>query len=71
MDGDKKIDWKFKPDADPVATDDFWYDVTDGGYIHIVTLLSDGDQVNKFNDAIDTLLSFKSAALKARLLELM
>ena len=70
-DGTLKPWWKFKEDAKPVVTDDFWYDVTEGGYINIVTLLNDGGQIKKFNDAITTLQGFVKAADEAGLLDLL
>lgn len=68
---DHKVNWKFKPDADPVVTGDFFYDITDGGYINANTLLNDGAQIKKVIDAIDTLISFRKALTKAGLLESM
>ena len=65
----KKIDWDFKPGVDIIVTDDFFYDITDGGYIEADALLNDQEQINKVNDVVNTLMSFKEALIEADLLD--
>jgi len=63
------IDWIFKDDAQPIETTDFWYDLTDGGYIKPDKLLEDEVQVAKLNEAIDIVESFRKAMEENELLE--
>lgn len=56
----KVIDWKFKEDI-KVYTDDFWYDLTLGGYLVPEKILTDKEQINKLIDAIRTIESFEKA----------
>ena len=42
--------WIFKECAE-VSTDDFWYDLTDGGYIKPADILADEEQVKKLSAA--------------------
>jgi len=51
------MDFKFKKGAE-VSTDDFWYDLTSGGYIKPENLLDDPEQAKAVKDAIDLLQSF-------------
>lgn len=50
---------KFKKDAEPVSTMDFWYDLTDGGYIDPDDLLEPED-AKKVKDAIAVISEFES-----------
>lgn len=56
----KKIDWKFKPDL-KLIEDDFWYDITDGGYIKPEEILDSIDQIKILNEALLIIMSFKDA----------
>ena len=60
--------WKFKKDAEPVTSDDFWYDLTDGGYTKPEDLLEEIKQVHELEEAIKTICSFQEEAEKAGLL---
>lgn len=55
------IDWKFKPEVEEFFTVDFWYDLTNGGYINPDKLLIYDAQRKQVNDAISVLESFKGA----------
>ncbi len=58
----QNIDWKFKEGAEPQGgSDGFWYDITKGGYINPVALLSDASQLEKLMEAIDIVESFETA----------
>lgn len=45
-----------------ITTDDFWYDLFDGGYIRPEELLQDRKDVNEVKNAIDLLLEFRREA---------
>ncbi len=62
------MDWKFKENAEPVNSGEFWYDLTDGGYIKPSALLSDEEQIKQLSEAISLIISFKIAAERAELL---
>ncbi len=59
----------FKKDAEGVAMDDFWYNLTDGGYIRPEKLIDDKDQLEKLNNAIATILTFKDELEEAGLVD--
>lgn len=42
-----------------IVTDDFWYDLTDGGYIKPEEILADGKDIAKIKDAIETIARWK------------
>jgi hypothetical protein len=42
-----------------LSTDDFWYDLTDGGYIKPEEILEDPKDVEKIKAAIDTINRWK------------
>lgn len=52
-----------------VYTSDFWYDLTDGGYIRPEELLEDPKEAEKVNDAIETLRKFRDEARDAGVIE--
>lgn len=54
------MEWKFKDGVD-VYTEEFWYDLTDGGYIKPENVLSDNEQITKLREAIDLVRSFERA----------
>lgn len=56
--------FSFKKGAS-VRTSEFWYDLTDGGYIRPEELLDDAEQVRQVNGAIALLRAFLSAALNS------
>lgn len=42
-----------------ISTDDFWYDLTDGGYIKPEEILEDPKDVKKIKDAIEIINRWK------------
>lgn len=44
-----------------VSTSDFWYDLTDGGYLNPEEILEDEKDVKAVNDAIKVLMNFKES----------
>lgn len=54
------MDWNFKEDVE-VYTEEFWYDLTDGGYIKPENVLADEEQIAKLQAAIDLVRSFERA----------
>ena len=63
------MEWKFKENAESVASDDFWYDLTSGGYIRPKDLLDDDQQVKAMSEAIALIRSFQRALSESGLLE--
>ena len=62
--------WKFKDNAEPQGTsDDFWYNLTLGGYINPARVLSNKEQLDKLVDAIETVTSFEIAMDQAGLMK--
>ena len=55
------MDWQFKDDIQSIECDDFWYDVTDGGYLDPADVLEDEEQARKLNEAIELVHSFQQA----------
>jgi len=53
-------EWKFKEDA-IFESDDFWYDITEGGYINPTQMLADKHQLKLLVRCLDVLYSFYSA----------
>ena len=54
------MNWKFKKGVE-VYTEEFWYDLTLGGYLCPEKLLIDEEQIKKLNEAIEIVSSFESA----------
>jgi len=54
------MEWNFKEDVE-VFTEEFWYDLTDGGYIKPENVLADKEQIAKLQAAIDLVRSFEQA----------
>lgn len=48
-------------DGCTASSDDFWYDLTDGGYLNPAEILEDQDDIDRVNDAIDVLLEFRNS----------
>lgn len=61
------IDWKFKENAEPQGNGDFWYDITDGGYIRPKELLTDKKQLEELEKALATVKSFERAIEEEKL----
>lgn len=57
---DDELDFTVK-DGVEVSTDDFWYDLTNGGYISPEQILVNQKTAEKVNDAILTIMAFKEA----------
>jgi len=60
---------KIKEDAESISTDDFWYDLTDGGYIKPENFLDDSEDIDSIYDAINLLESFRDLLEESGLLE--
>jgi hypothetical protein len=56
----QNIQWKFKDDLELIE-DDFWYDLTDGGYIRPEEILTDENQIKLLKEALGIVLSFREA----------
>jgi len=52
---------KWKENAE-IVTSDFWYDLTDGGYIKPKDLLEDEEEIKRVEEAIKVLEEFKQSA---------
>ena len=63
------MEWKFKPNVEPILSRDFWYDLTNGGYIRPEELLDDEEQIKKLKKAIELIQSFGNALKEAGLIE--
>jgi len=59
---------KFKKGAS-VTTGEFWYDLTDGGYIKPEKLLKDKVQAKKITEAVELLREFKREAEEQGVIE--
>lgn len=59
---------KFKPNSKPIATVDFWYDLTTGGYIKPMELLEDQELAIKIQEAIDLIAHFEQNLIDQDLL---
>ncbi len=57
-----------KKDAEPISTDDFWYDLFDRGYIKPEDILEPED-AERVSEAVHTLESFKDDLDAAGLIE--
>lgn len=56
------INWKFKENAEPQGSSNgFWYDLTDGVYIDLESVLEDPKQILELQQAIDLLRNFEKA----------
>lgn len=55
------MEFKFKDDVQSIECDDFWYDITDGGYLDPSEVLEDPDQIKQLNDAISLVYEFQQA----------
>lgn len=51
-------EWKVRDDVE-VYTEEFWYDITDGGYLKPEEILSDQNQIKKLREAIDLVRDFE------------
>lgn len=51
-------EWKVKGDVE-VYTEEFWYDITDGGYLKPEEILSDQNQIKKLREAINLVRDFE------------
>lgn len=61
---------KWKKDAE-IVTSDFWYDLTDGGYIVPSELLEDEEEIKEVEKAVEVLRKFKRSAEENEILEYM
>jgi hypothetical protein len=60
---------KFKKMKHQLYTDDFWYDLTDGGYIHPKDILEDQKDIDKINNALSLIERFKSECFHEGIIE--
>ncbi len=54
---------KFKKNIEPIYTSEFWYDLTDGGYINPKLILEE-DDAKRVIDAIRIIKEFEEKAIK-------
>jgi len=47
-------------DTDELGTEEFWYDLTGGGYVRPEEILDDADQLAKLSEAVALVESFES-----------
>jgi len=66
-----QIDWKIKDNVAPQGMEDFWYDLTDGGYLDPEKFLADNKQIKKLNDAVELVESFQHMLVEKRLVDIM
>lgn len=59
----------FKKREEPQPTDDFWYDVFDGGYIKPEDFLEDQEDIDKVREAIKVLYEFEKGLYDNELIE--
>jgi len=59
--------FKFK-DGVKIETQDFWYDLTDGGYIKPEEVLNDTNDIEEVLSAIELLQQFRNAAEEQNIL---
>lgn len=59
---------KFKKDAEPQASSDFWYDISDGGYIDPHDFLEE-ESAAKVVAAVELLMEFRDQLEARELLE--
>jgi hypothetical protein len=52
-----------------IVTDDFWYDLTDGGHIKPEKLLTNEADINKIKEAIKVLSEWKSEMEEKEILQ--
>ena len=61
-------DLDFRPDAVAIVTSDFFYDLAEGGYIDLNTLLSEAD-ATRVREAVNLIRDFQSQAESRDLIE--
>ena len=62
---------KFKKKNIKILTDDFWYDLTDGGDIKIEELLEDEEEIKTLKQAISIVSNFELECLNQGIIEYM
>jgi hypothetical protein len=60
---------KFKKDVEPIATDDFWYDLFEGGYIKPKEIIDDPSDLRILQNAISVVEEFRDQLEKQDLIE--
>lgn len=60
--------FKFKKDQ-TISGEDFWYDLTDGGYIKPEELLEDKEQIKKVREAITIITEFEGQMIDSGIME--
>jgi hypothetical protein len=66
-----QVQFEFKKQEEPIPVGDFWYDLTDGGYIKPEKLLTNPDQIKLVKDAIALLKAYEDQAGGAGAIESM
>ena len=64
----KDLNWETKP-REPIYSEDFWYDLTDGGYIKPEELLRDPDTILAVKEAIAIINKFETILRANNLIE--
>lgn len=62
---------EFKFNKKKITTDDFWYDLFDGGYIKIETVLKDKEQIKQVLEAKEILKQFHDQLEEEKLINYM
>ena len=65
------VEWKFSQDDDITTSDDYYYDLFDGGYIKPMEMLETQEQIDIVDNAVAIIESFLAAAEEAGKLESM
>lgn len=63
--------FEFKDQEEPIPVGDFWYDLTDGGWIKPEILLTNPDQIKAVKEAIALLKAYEDQAGGAGVIESM
>lgn len=60
---------KFKENAEPTITCDFWYDLFKGGYLEPENFLEDPEEVKRVEEARQLLMKYKRELMDSELVE--
>jgi len=62
------MSFEFKEGASPISSDDFWYDLFDGGYVRLEELLKESD-LKEVKHAMFILNDLRNSLIDENLLE--
>ena len=62
---------KFKEDAEATATDDFWYDLFEGGRLRPIMYVEDREEMTRLETARRLLMEYKRELIDSCLVEYM